>query len=156
MTKRELLENYRVLVMKIKTLEKQSAFLNQYIGGPRPLRGVQLTGMPRGTNEPEAALMQQVDDDDAVIVLEQKIEELRELFVEFERIMESIPDEEDQLILRDYYALGWTDEEIAKSMNYDKSTIWRRRTRLINLLSLQQVHISAYLQAKSGVYNDTV
>ena len=47
MTKRELLENYRVLVMKIKTLEKQSAFLNQYIGGPRPLRGVQLTGMPR-------------------------------------------------------------------------------------------------------------
>lgn len=144
MTKRELLENYRVLVKKINTLEKQSAFLNQYIGGPRPVRSVQLTGMPRGTNNPEAAMMQKIDDDDAVYVLEQKIEELRGLCVEFERIMESIPDEEDQLILRDYYALGWTDEQIANSLSYDKSTIWRRRSKLITMLSLQPVHISAY------------
>lgn len=144
MTKRELLENYRILVKKIEALEKQSAFLNQYIGGPRPVRSPQLTGMPRGTNEPEAALMQQIDNDDAVYVLEQKKEELRELFLEFERIMDSIPDETDQLIIRDYYALGLTDAEIAESLSYDKSTIWRRRTRLINMLSSQPVHTCAY------------
>ena len=47
MTKRELLENYRMLVIEIDTLERQSKFLNQFIGGPRPLHGMQLTGMPR-------------------------------------------------------------------------------------------------------------
>ena len=40
MTKRELLESYRLLVIEINSLEKQSAFLNQYIGGPRPVRAV--------------------------------------------------------------------------------------------------------------------
>ena len=83
MTKRELLENYRSLVREIDLLEKQSAFLNQYVGGPRPVRSVQLTGMPRGTNEPEAALMQRADYDDAIYELERKSEELRELLNEF-------------------------------------------------------------------------
>ena len=50
MTKRELLENYRMLVIEIDTLERQSKFLNQYIGGPRPLHAVQLTGMPRAVS----------------------------------------------------------------------------------------------------------
>ena len=58
MTKRELLENYRLLVIEIESLERQSKFLNQFIGGPRPIRAVQLTGMPHGTNDPEAAAME--------------------------------------------------------------------------------------------------
>ena len=69
MTKRELLENYRSLVREIDLLEKQSAFLNQYVGGPRPVRSVVLTGMPRGTNEPEAAMLQRADYDDAIYEL---------------------------------------------------------------------------------------
>ena len=147
MTKRELLENYRSLVREIDLLEKQSAFLNQYVGGPRPVRSVQLTGMPRGTNEPEAALMQRADYDDAIYELERKSEELRELLNEFNVILDAIDDVDDRNILRAYYALNWTDGRIGNWLNYDKSTIWRRRNQLMNELSLQLVHISAYGQS---------
>jgi hypothetical protein len=146
MTKRELLENYRSLVREIDLLEKQSAFLNQYVGGPRPVRAVVLTGMPRGTNEPEAAMLQRADYDDAIYELERKSEELRELLNEFNAILDAIEDVDDRNILRAYYALNWTDESIGKWLNYDKSTIWRRRNQLMNSLSLQPVHISAYGQ----------
>ena len=134
MTKRELLENYRLLVLEINTLERQSDFLNQFIGGPRPVRAVRLTGMPRGTNDPEAAMLQRADCDDAIYKIEQKSKELRELVSEFEQIMEMIPDKEDALILRDYYALGWTDIRIGNELGYDKSTIWKRRSKAIHAL----------------------
>ena len=134
MTKRELLENYRLLVIEIETLEKQSEFLNQFIGGPRPVRAVQLTGMPRGTNDPEAAMIQRADYDDALLSIEKKTAELQEMLFEFERIMDSIPDREDAIILRNYYALGWTDKKIGYKMGYDKSTIWKRRNRIISSL----------------------
>ena len=147
MTKRELLENYRSLVREIDLLEKQSAFLNQYVGGPRPVRSVQLTGMPRGTNNPEAAMIQRADYDDAIYELERKSEELRELLNEFNAILDAIDDVDDRNILRAYYALNWTDERIGNWLSYDKSTIWRRRNQLMNELSLQQVHISAYGQS---------
>ena len=147
MTKRELLENYRSLVREIDLLEKQSAFLNQYVGGPRPVRSVVLTGMPRGTNEPEAAMLQRADYDDAIYELERKSEELRELLNEFNAILDAIEDVDDRNILRAYYALNWTDESIGKWLNYDKSTIWRRRNQLMNSLSLQPVHIAAYGQS---------
>ena len=147
MTKRELLENYRSLVRERDLLEKQSAFLNQYVGGPRPVRSVVLTGMPRGTNEPEAAMLQRADYDDAIYELERKSEELRELLNEFNTILDAIEDVDDRNILRAYYALNWTDESIGKWLNYDKSTIWRRRNQLMNSLSLQPVHISAYGQS---------
>lgn len=137
MTKRELVEKYRLLVLEIEALDKQSKFLNKYIGGPRPLRAIQLTGMPRGTNNPEAAMIQQMDDDDAIFELERKEKELRDLVAEFERIMESIPDDTDRIILRDYYALNMTDKEIAAKLNYDASTIWKRRTRTMNSLDGQ-------------------
>ena len=133
MTKRELLENYRLLVIEIETLDKQSKFLNQYIGGPQPIRSVQLTGMPRGTNNPEAAMLQQQDSgEDAIFAIEQKCAELRELVRDFERIMETIPDKLDQLIIRDYYALGMTDPQIARKFSMDHSTVWKRRTKVIN------------------------
>lgn len=137
MTKRELVEKYRLLVLEIEALDKQSKFLNKYIGGPRPLRAIQLTGMPRGTNNPEAAMIQQMDDDDAIFELERKEKELRDLVAEFERIMESVPDDTDRIILRDYYALNMTDKEIAEKLNYDASTIWKRRTRTMNSLDGQ-------------------
>ena len=37
MTKYELLVSYRLLAIEIDTLEKQSNFLNGFIGGPRPV-----------------------------------------------------------------------------------------------------------------------
>ena len=134
MTKRAILENYRLLVIEIETLEKQSEFLNQFIGGPRPVRSPQLTGMPRGTNDPEAAMIQRADYDDALLSIEAKTRELQDLLSEFERIMEGIHDKEDVIILRNYYALGWTDREIGYKLGYDKSTIWKKRMKIMSTL----------------------
>ena len=82
-------------------------------------------------------MMQRQDYDDAVYAIERKSEELRSLVGEFERIMDGIPDKWDMIILRDYYALGWTDKRIAEEIGFDKSTVWKRRTRAINTLDCQ-------------------
>jgi hypothetical protein len=112
--KQEILTDYRLIVMEIETLERQSKFLNKYIGGPRPLRGVQLTGMPRGTNDPEAAMLQQVEEDDPVYHIEELSKELGLMLLEFEQIVNEIKYRRLFIIVRNYYGLGWTDEKIAE------------------------------------------
>ena len=128
MTKRELLENYRMLVIEIDTLERQSKFLNQFIGGPRPLHGVQLTGMPRGTNDPEAALLHREDTDDVLDKIEERCRELRPLLDEFERIMNAIEDRRLRIIIRDYYALGWSEERTGEHVGLSRQHVNRLRT----------------------------
>ena len=140
MTKKELLEKYRQLVISIETLEKQSNFLNQFIGGPRPVRSPQLTGMPRGTNDPEAAMLQRADYDDAIYIIERKCMELRELVAEFEKIMGDIKDDWNAIIIRDYYALGMTDKQIARRIGFDYTTVWKRRTAVVK--ELENVELS--------------
>ena len=132
MTKRELLENYRLLVIEIETLDKQSKFLNQYIGGPRPIHSVQLTGMPRGTNETEAALMQQVDtDSDILDKIEQRMCETRRLTARFEIILEEILDRRLRNIIQAYYGLGHTEEKIAEEMGLSQTHVNRLRKEYI-------------------------
>lgn len=111
--KQEILTDYRLIVMEIETLERQSKFLNKYIGGPRPVRSPQLTGMPRGTNNPEAAMLQQVEEDDPLYRIEELSKELRDKLPEFETIVNQIKDRRLFIIVRNYYALGLTDEQIA-------------------------------------------
>lgn len=134
MTKRELLEGYRLLVIEIETLERQSKFLNQFIGGPKPVHAIQLTGMPRGTNDPEAAMLQRADTDEVLDKLEKKCAELRELVGEFEVIMDGIKDRRLQVIVRDYYALGWTDERIGDQLEITRQHVNRLRTAYIEEL----------------------
>ena len=135
MTKRELLENYRDVVIEIETLERQSKFLNQFIGGPRPVHAVQLTGMPRGTNEPEAALMQRVDTDEVLDKIEAKCAELREMVDQFEAIMDAIDDRRLRIIVRNYYALGWTDERIGEQLELSRQHVNRLRTAYLEGLA---------------------
>lgn len=135
MTKRELLENYRDIVIEIETLERQSKFLNQFIGGPRPVHGVQLTGMPRGTNDPEAAILQREDTDDILTKLEDKCKELREMVDEFEKIMDAIDDRRLRIIIRNYYALGWTDDKIGRQLELTQQHVNRLRTAYIESLT---------------------
>ena len=135
MTKRELLENYRMLVIEIDTLERQSKFLNQFIGGPRPVHAVQLTGMPRGTNDPEAAILQCEDTDDVLDKIEERCRELRPLLEEFERIMDAIDDRRLQIIIRDYYALGWSDERIGEHVDLSRQHVNRLRTAYLEGLT---------------------
>ena len=134
MTKRELLENYRMLVIEIDTLERQSKFLNQFIGGPRPVHAMQLTGMPRGTNDPEAALLQREDTDDVLDKIEERCRELRPLLEEFERIMNAIDDPRLRIIIRDYYALGWSDERVGEHVNLSRQHVNRLRSAYIETL----------------------
>ena len=115
----EILTDYRLIVMEIETLERQSKFLNKYIGGPRPVRSPQLTGMPRGTNDPEAAMLQQVEEDDPLFRIEELSEELRGMVTEFEAIVNRIKDRRLFVIVRNYYGLGWTDEKIAEYFDGD-------------------------------------
>ena len=135
MTKQELLENYRLLVIEIETLERQSKFLNQFIGGPRPVHAIQLTGMPRGTNDPEAALIQRADTDEVLDKIEKKCAELRELVDEFETIMDAITDRRLQIIVRNYYALGWTDERIGEQLELSRQHVNRLRTAYLEGLT---------------------
>ena len=133
-TKRELLESYRDIVIEIETLERQSKFLNQFIGGPRPVRGIQLTGMPRGTNDPEAALLQREDTNEVLEKIEAKCAELREMVDAFEMIMDKIDDRRLRIIVRNYYALGWTDERIAEQLELSRQHVNRLRTAYIEQL----------------------
>lgn len=131
MTKRELLENYRLLVIEIETLERQSKFLNRFIGGPTPVRAVQLTGMPRGTNDPEAAFLQRVDTEEVLEKIEEKCRELGEMLRDFESVLDEIKDRRLQIIIRNYYALGWTDERIAEQLELSQSHVNRLRKEYI-------------------------
>ena len=131
MAKRELLENYRDIVIEIETLERQSKFLNQFIGGPRPVHAVQLTGMPRGTNDPEAALLQRTDTDEVLDKIEAKCQELRELVEEFENVMDKIDDRRLRIIVRNYYGLGWTDERIGEQLELSRQHVNNLRTAYV-------------------------
>lgn len=131
----EILTDYRLIVMEIETLERQSKFLNKYIGGPRPVRSPQLTGMPRGTNNPEAAMMQTIEEDDPIYKIEQLIADLREKTAEFEIIVNRIKDRRLFIIVRDYYGLGWTDERIAEHIELSQTHVNRLRTEYFNSLN---------------------
>ena len=131
----EILTDYRLIVMEIETLERQSKFLNKYIGGPRPVRSPQLTGMPRGTNEPEAALMQQVEDDDPMFRIEELIRDLKDMMAEFETIVNRIKNRRLFIIVRNYYALGWTDERIAEQLELSRQTVQKDRSDYFNSLA---------------------
>ena len=134
MRKREILEQYRDIVLEIKSLERQAEFLTRDIGGPKPIRGVQLTGMPRGTNDPEAALLQRADTDEVLDKIESKCAELRNMVNEFETIMDVIEDRRLRIIVRNYYALGWTDEKIGEQLELSRQHVNRLRTAYIESL----------------------
>ena len=133
MTKRELLENYRNLVIDINMMEQRLSFLSKYIGGPRPLRGVQLTGMPHGTNEPEAAIMQREDTDTEILdKIKQRMDETRRLTARFETILEEIDDRRLRNIIQAYYGLGHSEEKIAEEVGLSQTHVNRLRKEYID------------------------
>ena len=134
MTKRELLENYRDIVIEIETLERQSRFLNQFIGGPKPIHAVQITGMPRGTNDPESAILQRNDTDDVLDKIEAKCQELRDMVDEFETVMDKIDDRRLRIIVRNYYGLGWTDERIGEQLELSRQHVNKLRITYLDTL----------------------
>ncbi len=135
MTRKEILIRYRDIVIEINSLERQAAFLDKYIGGPRPVHSVQITGMPRGTNNPEAAMIQQVEEPDPSLEIRLKAQELQNYLPEFNKIVSSIEDDRTRNIIRDYYALGMTDAQISKDIGLSWKRIYQIRSDYIKTLS---------------------
>jgi DNA-directed RNA polymerase specialized sigma subunit len=90
--------------------------------------------MPRGTNDPEAALLQRVDTDEVLEKIEGKCRELGDMLKEFEMILDAIEDRRLQIIIRNYYALGWTDERIGEQLEITRQHVNRLRTAYIDEL----------------------
>lgn len=138
MTKRELLENYREITITLERLDMEIEKMSQsgFIGGPRPVRSPQLTGMPRGTNEPEAAVLQRND------IVDELLENIRakqtiqyDMMLEARRIVDAINDPRLQNIIAFYYLHGMTDEAIAEKESLSQSHVNRLRTEFINSLN---------------------
>ena len=140
-TGRELLEEYRQMVLEVDTLERQCAYINRIVGGPSPLTGIQITGMPRGTNDPEAARVQRddyaTDEKDMAVLrkLEERVAELTGMMDMCESVLDSVEDQRARTILRNYYALGWTDKRIARLMNYERSSVTKIRVQAMEALN---------------------
>lgn len=138
MTKRELLENYREITITLERLDMEADKLSRsgFIGGPKPVRSPQLTGMPRGTNNPEAAILQRND------IMDEVLESIREkqaiqyeMMLEARRIVDAIDDPRLQNIVAFYYLHGMTDEAIAEKETLSQSHVNRLRTEFISSLN---------------------
>jgi len=133
----EILVNYREITLSIELMDKEIERLTEmkYIGGPKPVRGVQITGMPRGTNEPEAAMMQRVSIEDEILdQIRQKQAVQYEMMREAYRIIDAIKDQRLQNIVRSYYLHGMTDERIAEDEGLSHTHVNRLRTEFFNNL----------------------
>ena len=133
MTKKEILIQYREIVISIGMLEKQIEFLDKWIGGPKPIHSPQINGMPRGTNNSEAAMVQQKEDD-PVLEVRLKQAELQTYTDEFNNILFNIKDIKTQNIVRGYYGLGYTDARIAREEDLSAQRVNQIRHEFINNL----------------------
>lgn len=76
MKKSELIRKARRIVDEIKKIEDENGVLGKVAEGPAGIFSVWPTGMPRGTNEWEAAIFQRSDVNNALDSLERLNKEL--------------------------------------------------------------------------------
>ncbi len=135
--KQEILVNYREITITIDRLELEIEKLSRsgYIGGPRPVRSPQLTGMPHGTNDPEAAIIQRNDVEDEILdSIRQKQAIQYEMMLDARRIVDAIEDPRLQNIVSYYYIHSKTDEAIAEIEGLSQTHVNRLRTEFFNSL----------------------
>ena len=80
-------------------------------------------------------MLQQVEEDDPIYHIEQLSADLRDMMNEFEQIVNRIRDHRLLIIVRNYYALGWTDERIAENMELSRQTVQKIRSDYFNSLA---------------------
>ena len=133
----EVLANYREITITLERLDMEVEKLSKsgFIGGPRPVRSPQITGMPRGTNDPEAAIIQKNDIEEEILAsIREKQAVQYEMMLEARRIVDGIADPRLQNIVAYYYLHGWTDEAIAEKESLSQSHINRLRTEFFRSL----------------------
>ena len=79
-------------------------------------------------------MLQQVEDD-PIYHIEELSRELKEMMLEFEKIVNEISDRRLFIIVRNYYALGWTDERIAENMELSRQSVQKIRADYFNSLA---------------------
>lgn len=135
--KQEILTNYREITITLERMDMEMEKLSRsgFIGGPREVRSPQITGMPRGTNDPEAAILQKNDIVEEILAsIREKQAVQYEMMLEARRIVDSIADPRLQNIVAFYYLHGWTDEAIAEKETLSQTHINRLRTEFFNSL----------------------
>ena len=135
--KQEILTNYREITITLERMDMEVEKLSRtgFIGGPREVRSPQITGMPRGTNDPEAAILQKNDIVEEILAsIREKQAVQYEMMLEARRIVDSIADPRLQNIVAFYYLHGWTDEAIAEKETLSQTHINRLRTEFFNSL----------------------
>lgn len=135
--KQEVLTNYREITITLERLDMEVEKLSQsgFIGGPRPVRSPQITGMPRGTNDPDAALIQRNDIEEEILAsIREKQAVQYEMMLEARRIVDAIQDPRLQNIIAYYYLHGWTDQAIAEKETLSQTHVNRLRIEFFNSL----------------------
>ena len=135
--KQEILVNYREITITLERLDLEIERLSRtgFIGGPRELRSPQITGLPRGTNDPEAAILQKNDVEAEILASIQEKQAIQyDMMLEARRIVDSIQDPRLQNIVAYYYLHGWTDEAIAEKETLSQTHVNRLRTEFFNSL----------------------
>ena len=135
--KQEILINYREITITLERLDLEIERLSRtgFIGGPRELRSPQITGLPRGTNDPEAAILQKNDVEAEILASIQEKQAIQyDMMLEARRIVDSIQDPRLQNIVAYYYLHGWTDEAIAEKETLSQTHVNRLRMEFFNSL----------------------
>lgn len=130
MTRKEILLRYRWLTEEASAMSKQADRLIR-IGGPAGIANQALTGMPRGTNDPQAAGIQAFDG--YIISLREKVAEIAEICNRFEDVLMDIRNDKARTFCRLYYGNGMTDEQIAHRFHMERSTVTKIRNDAIEL-----------------------
>lgn len=121
-----ILDEHRFAVRAIQAIQKQIDML-KIPGAPAGLHGV--TGGDGGTNDPTSAALQR--EEGLMKSLGEQQQELARLTVAFEKILARVNNLRDSLVLRYYYALGWSDAMIAQEIERSTRQAWNIRHRIL-------------------------
>ncbi len=124
MNAKEMMAACRYAVREISAIEQKILRLGS-IGGPRAVKGHAPTGMPRGTNRPDAAQNQKIEGYEQTLF--EKRQKAVDLLMQLEELLDQVMDMTDRAILRYYYGAGWTDVKIAEEMGLTDRCVRGRR-----------------------------
>ena len=131
---RKFLYSCRDAVFAIRAIERQRDSVR--LDPARGYKGVVITDMPRGTNDPLAAALDQLDGYDKQL-LEARNELVQRLIV-LEQLLTRLTSDKDKAIIRYFFGQGKTDAFVAADFDMDESTIRSRRRAAIKRIERKQ------------------